>query len=421
LLHGLCALLLAAIVRRTLRGPRLAELRGERRSTRLAAALLFLAPARERGRELRERANESLVALFYLATPTLDRARTSERPWASWRSGRMLGGRHGDEGGDGDRAARSHHDAVFLGRDARGSARVRAVLWPGLAATRGVLGALVLQQPRSESAGFALWVTPAVYLANQCLVVTRYLRLVFWPSPLRLDYGLPEPLAFGDVWLAAALLLALLALSLYALWRWPASGFVGIACFAILAPSSSVIPIVSEVGAERRMVLPLAALLALVVCLAWRGLERAGRTRPHRGSQAWSRACSRPSVQRAGVHADEVALWRADVVAAPMNARARYTRGRSGARVERRTPRPARGGSAGRDRILCAHPPLQPDRVQALGDLATLYFVAGDLARADQLYGEVLELAPGDPILSERRALVRERLAAQEGAATQGP
>jgi len=44
--------------------------------------------------------------------------------------------------------------------------------------------------------------------------------------------------------------------------------------FLTLAPTSSVIPIASEVGAERRMYLPLAALVVLAVTLGWLVLER---------------------------------------------------------------------------------------------------------------------------------------------------
>lgn len=438
-LHVLCALLLAAVVRRTLRAPRLAE-RFAASADRLAfaAALLFLVhPLASEVACYVSARTESLVALFYLATLYLAiRARTSSRPW-----GFVAGAIACSALGMATKEVMvtapllvALHDLVFFGRGTPGAARVRAVLWTGLAATWGVLGALLLEQPRSESAGFALWVTPALYLANQCAVLVAYLRLVFWPSPLRLDYGLPEPLAFGDVWLGAGLLVALLALSLYALWRWPAAGFVGIACFALLAPSSSVVPVASEVGAERRMYLPLAALVALLVCAVFRALLRprgasargpmSGRTRLAPwlvGSVAL--ALSLLSLQRAGEHADEIALWRADVAAAPMNARARYNLAgalrRAGQEKDAQAERAAavQGEIAFYRRIL----PLQPDRVQALGDLATLYFVAGDLPRADELFGEVLELAPADPVLLERRALVREGLAAQQGGATPEP
>ncbi|MGH9885933.1 MAG: hypothetical protein ACREBE_10415, partial [bacterium] len=323
-LHVLCALLFAAVVRRSLRSPRLAERFGPSADLlAFGAALLFLVhPLASEVASYVSARTESLVALFYLATLYLAiRARPSARPWG-FVAGAIVCSALGMATKEVMVSAPLVvvlHDLVFFGREPAGATRVRAVrgaLWTGLAATWGVLGAVVVTQPRSESAGFALWVTPAVYLANQCRVLVGYLQLVFWPSPLRIDYGLPEPLGFGDVWLAAALLVVLLALSLYALWRWPAAGFVGIACFALLAPSSSVVPIASEVGAERRMYLPLAALAGLFICAVWLGLARWGQARLAPwffGSAALLLALL--SVQRAALHADEIALWRADVSA----------------------------------------------------------------------------------------------------------
>ena len=48
-----------------------------------------------------------------------------------------------------------------------------------------------------------------------------------------------------------------------------------VAFFLTLAPTSSIIPIVSEVGAERRMYLPMTALVTLAAVGAWRALARA--------------------------------------------------------------------------------------------------------------------------------------------------
>ena len=109
--------------------------------------------------------------------------------------------------------------------------------------------------------------------------------LSIWPGALVLDYGLPRQLSFGDVAPMALLLLALLAATLVALSRWPKVGFAAAAFFLTLGPTSSVVPIVSEVGAERRMYLPLAALATLVVVGARYGLERL-RTAAPRGAAA---------------------------------------------------------------------------------------------------------------------------------------
>jgi Flp pilus assembly protein TadD len=62
---------------------------------------------------------------------------------------------------------------------------------------------------------------------------------------------------------------ALLALTALALWRRPMVGFLGAWIFITLAPTSSIVPIATEVGAERRMYLALAAIVALVVVGVW--------------------------------------------------------------------------------------------------------------------------------------------------------
>jgi tetratricopeptide (TPR) repeat protein len=65
--------------------------------------------------------------------------------------------------------------------------------------------------------------------------------------------------------LESAVVVALLALTVAALRRWPGAAFLGAWFFLTLAPSSSFIPIATEVGAERRMYLPLMAMTAAVV------------------------------------------------------------------------------------------------------------------------------------------------------------
>jgi Flp pilus assembly protein TadD len=96
-------------------------------------------------------------------------------------------------------------------------------------------------------------------------MITRYLWLALWPRPLVLYYGWPLPMSLADVVYQATLIVALLALTIFALRRYPRLGFLGLMFFITLAPTSSILPIATEVGAERRMYLPLMAIVALVV------------------------------------------------------------------------------------------------------------------------------------------------------------
>jgi tetratricopeptide (TPR) repeat protein len=105
-------------------------------------------------------------------------------------------------------------------------------------------------------------------------MVVQYLRLTVWPRALVLDYGLPQVVTARDVLPHMAVVGSLLLASAVALVRRPRVGFLCAAFFLTLAPTTSLIPIASEVGAERRMYLPLAALVVLAVLAGRSALNR---------------------------------------------------------------------------------------------------------------------------------------------------
>jgi len=142
--------------------------------------------------------------------------------------------------------------------------RARGSLYAGLASTWAILAIELWSTPRA-TIGASATVGTWTYLINQADVVGRYLWLSIWPNALVLDYGLPRPLALPDVLPGALAIVALLAAAGVALLRSRAIGFLAVWFFLTLAPTSSVIPITSEVGAERRMYLPFAAIATLVV------------------------------------------------------------------------------------------------------------------------------------------------------------
>jgi tetratricopeptide (TPR) repeat protein len=92
------------------------------------------------------------------------------------------------------------------------------------------------------------------------------------------DWPLARSLA--DVWPQALLLAALLAASAALVARRSWIGFAGAAFFLVLAPSSSVVPVVSELAAEHRMYLPLASVVAVVTATAAWALRRAAALLP---------------------------------------------------------------------------------------------------------------------------------------------
>jgi tetratricopeptide (TPR) repeat protein len=113
------------------------------------------------------------------------------------------------------------------------------------------------------------------------VMIPRYLYLAVWPRSLVLNYGWPRVLTLKDVWPGALAMTASAACATIALMRWPKVGFLCAWFFITLAPASSVVPIATEVGAERRMYLPLAGLVVLAVvgaALVWGRVMPAGRT-----------------------------------------------------------------------------------------------------------------------------------------------
>jgi tetratricopeptide (TPR) repeat protein len=155
------------------------------------------------------------------------------------------------------------YDRSIVFSSMRQAFRARRGLYAGLAATWVVLGGLAVFTVRS-TVGASESVSRWTYLLNQATLLPRYLWLSIWPRALVLDYGLPRPLTIGDVLLPGLVVVAALVATAIVLRRSPAAGFLGAALFITLAPTSSLVPIVSEVGAERRMYVPLAALAVLV-------------------------------------------------------------------------------------------------------------------------------------------------------------
>ena len=156
------------------------------------------------------------------------------------------------------------YDVVFCAGTFREALRRRGGLYAGLAVSWVVL-ASVAGGARSHSAGFSSGVSPWTYLLNQAPILVRYLTLTVWPRALVFDYGLPKEVTLGSV-LLPGLFIVLLLVAAAALWRLsrPAA-FLATWFFVTLAPTSSFVPIATEVGAERRMYLPLVAVVVLAL------------------------------------------------------------------------------------------------------------------------------------------------------------
>ena len=224
------------------------------------------------------------------------------------------------------------YDRTFTFGSFREAVKQRRVYYVALCATWLVLVALLWSSPRGDSAGFTgASVSPWTYLLDQSVMIVRYLRLALWPRGLVLDYGEPAQVTFSDVAPHMIVVAALLVGTVVALVRSSPVGFLGAWFFLTLAPTSSIMPISTEVGAERRMYVPLMAIVALVVAGAARTLKvRESRSAdlegPPRswmiGAVAVAALLSIATIQRNAEYRSGLTLWQTVLDRWPPHARA---------------------------------------------------------------------------------------------------
>lgn len=297
--HLLAALLVFGLVRRTLQAPTLhPAFLSRATSIGFAVALIWTVhPLTTEVVDYLSERTESLMAIFYLLTLYAAVRATEPHHRGMWTLLAVVSCALGMGCKESMVTAPLMvmlYDWAFVFDSWRAAFRARRRLYVALAATWAVLVLLLLSHPRTLSAGFsAPGQAPWTYLLNQAVVVTHYLKLVIWPKALVLYYGWPRPMTLGEVWPSAAWIGCLGLVTVVALVRRPALGFLTAWAFITLAPSSSIVPIVTEVGAERRMYLPLIAIVALAVIGTVRAWDLA--------SDRWRLQASARATRLAGV------------------------------------------------------------------------------------------------------------------------
>ena len=274
--HLLAGLALFGLVRRTLLLPRLQPTYGKS-AARLAfavALLWLLHPLLTQGVTYVIQRCESMVGMFYLAClyGTL-RGSQSSRPWSwAWYAAAVVVyciGMATKEMMTTAPLVVLLYDRVFLADSWKNLVRRRWGLYlaflPGLVRMGMAIAPALSPKVRAASMGFGHHsITSWEYLSSQAGVILHYLRLAFWPDPLCLDYGWRVASTNMAIFLPGAVIVGLLLASLWALWRRPPIGFLGLAFFIILAPTSSFMPL-SDLAFEHRMYLSLAAVVTLAV------------------------------------------------------------------------------------------------------------------------------------------------------------
>lgn len=221
------------------------------------------------------------------------------------------------------------YDRAFLAGSFAGALKQR---WPvylllGAGVVWLVVGAIATVVDERSTAGFLVaersWLP---YALTQPLVILHYLRLAVWPAPLVFDYEWSP--ATGAAAMVGGVLgvVAVLLVTSLALPR-PRLGFLPAAFLLVLAPTSSVLPIV-DLAVEHRMYLPLAAVVTGAVCgVAWLLAGWSPRAVSTVGGAAVAViaiALGVTTYDRNRDYRTEEALWRDTVTKRPENVRAHH-------------------------------------------------------------------------------------------------
>lgn len=274
------------------------------------------------------------------------------------------------------------YDRTFIAGSFRAAWALRWRYYLALASTWLLLAWLVIgTEGRGGSAGFATEMSPWRYLLTQCDAIVHYVRLVVWPHPLVLDYGMPLVKSLGDVWWQALLLVIVFGATLWAVVRRPAAGFAGFCFFALLAPSSSFVPVATQTMAEHRMYLALAAVLAGVAVGLSRTLGRSVVYILVGLAVGWGVL----TVRRNQDYHDAARLWTQTAAAAPTNPRAHLNLGQVLARSGQWAEAETRFAEAVR---------LKPDYAEAHYNLGLALSRRRETTKAIEHFETALKLAP---------------------------
>ena len=298
LLHLWCGLLLFGVLRRTLLSPTVpAEWQSSGGAIASVVTIIWLLhPIQTEVVDYVIQRTESLVSACYLATLYASirawDASTRRHTWA-WCVVAVLACALGMASKEvmvtaplivvlHDRAFRVTSWRALL--DRRGG---RPWLYAALTAATVASALVVARGARSATVGFHLGVTWYQYLYSQGWAIAHYLRLVFLPDQLTYDYG-RDPIA-GLRGVPGSIVVIALAVATVIAWlRSPPLGFAGLWFFLLLAPSSSFVPIRTEIAAERRVYLAIASVLAVAVVAVEAAHRRVATHSPEqRGRRAW--------------------------------------------------------------------------------------------------------------------------------------
>jgi Flp pilus assembly protein TadD len=444
-IHVLAALALFGVVRRTLATPALRQRFGHTAdSLAFAAALLWIThPLQTEAVSYVTQRAESLMALFYLLTLyAVIRSASSVRSllWASVAVACCALGMATKQVMVTAPLVVLLYDRTFLAGSFASALRERLGLHLCLAATWTLLVVLfdwgAIAGPNRFAGPDVVGVSMFEYARSQPEIILHYLRLVVWPHPLILYYRWPVAHDTARIFFSTGVLAALGLAVLWELRRATAVGFLGASFFLILAPTSSVMPIV-DLAFEHRMYLALAPVLLLGVATGQAVLARLAAPRWVGAVVlfALAAAFATTTMLRNWDYRSHESLWRTVAAGAPENPRGHMNLGIALTRLGRSEEGllPLRRalaldgqdaeihnnlgvalGSLGRSDDAIRHFRLalesSPDYAKPHSNLGLLLHQRGRLTESLPYLARAVELAPDDPIIRANHANTLLRL-----------
>lgn len=390
--HLLAGLTLFGLVRRTLLSPafhgRLSEPAAS--WTAMLVSLLWLVhPLTTDAVTFISNRSESMMALFVLlAIYGVNRAASAPRP-ARWQAAAVASTLLGvmcKEVAVVIPVLALMYVRIFLRDPNEPSRRIRWTwMFAGMFLTWVVTIALLMTVDIVSKAGLREVVSPWHNLLTQSGILVMYLRLAFWPHPLVIDYDdWPIATSVSQVWPQGLCVVALLLLTVWALRRRPMLGFLGAWFFVTLAPTSSVLPLATEIATERRMYLPLMAVATLAVLALHRFVGRKSRRVEAMAVAVVAVTLGILTMLRNNTYADARMMWEDVLAHRPQNARAHTNLGveLAGTNVD----------EAIEHHLISLH--FRPDSVDTHNNLGMALAMKGRLEEAAAEFRWVLERHP---------------------------
>jgi len=254
-----------------------------------------------------------------------------------------------------------------------------------------LIGLVMVTGTRGGTAGFGISVSPFDYALTQISVVAHYLQLAFWPRPLILDYGQFLMTDLRALWLPALVIFPLAAASLYCLWRGRPVGFAGFFFFAVLAPTSSFVPVLTQTMNEHRMYLALAAIVTVVVAGIYRLAGRSGGIL----YVGLALVLGLATVRRNETYRSEESIWSDTVARRPGNMRAILALGA----VQVHAGQLDAGLVTLQEAVR-----LFPDQIESQNQLGNLWMKLGSVEAAADCFRRARVLAPQDAVVMNNLA-----------------